>query len=90
MGRCYICDYSQSADSSYHSGLQLHHTVDANRVIYNRKLGKDICIQCTEDALYAANYWTDIDGSNEVFNAYIPDDGEAPAEYAGCTDKPSD
>lgn len=89
MSRCYICDYSQSTDSSYHSGLQLRYTVDANRVIYNRKIGKDICLQCQQDHLDQNNYWTDIDGLSETFNAYIPDE-ENVSEYQGCTEKQPD
>lgn len=88
MSRCSICDYSQSADSSYNSGLQLSRSLTNNRVIYSKHLETDICLSCLEDYNFTKNYWSYIDGDGE-FNAYIPDD-EAAAEYEGCTDKPSD
>ncbi len=82
MSRCFICDYSQSADSIYNDGV-LSHTTSNNRVVFNAALGKDICIACLEHQFQQNNYWTAIDGVEDD----VPEtetDTDA-SEYCGCT-----
>lgn len=88
MSRCAICDYSQSADSSYHSGLQLHSNTN-NRVIYSKALDKDICLTCLDDYNQNKFHWDAIDETaDEVLTPL--DSDEDVSEYSGCTDKPTD
>lgn len=89
MSRCFICDYSQSANSPYNDGLMINRTLSNNRVVYDKKLDKDICISCLEDAHQQQEYWTYIDGEAPEFNAYESSDEEV-STYAGCADKQGD
>lgn len=88
MSRCAICDCSQSADSIYNDGVSVPLRTTNNRVVYNTKLGIDICLSCLEDHTQAMNFWRDVDGGEE-FNAF-PDEDEDVQQYVGCTDKQTD
>lgn len=89
MSRCSICDYSQSTNSPYHSGLQINHSTPNNRVVYVKGLDKDICLSCLEDYHYQKYYWDYVDGTDEVLNPSLAVEEDV-SEYCGCTDKPSD
>lgn len=89
MSRCSICDYSQSAESTYYVGLQISHGAPNNRVVYSKVLEKDICLSCLEDHNQNKFYWDALDGTDAELNPLLETDEEV-SEYCGCTDKPSD
>lgn len=89
MSRCYICDYSQSADSNYHNGLQLASHSANNRVVYHAGMDKDICLSCLDDHMQAKNYWESIDNADTDLDTTLEAEADV-SEYQGCTDKPTD
>lgn len=88
MSRCSVCDYSQSTDSLYHDSLSIS-AHSNNRVVYNAKLGRNICIACLETHFAANNYWTAIDGAEEDDVFEVQTD-ESASEYCGGTKVESD
>lgn len=88
MSRCNICDYSQSADSLYNSGIALSNNSPSNRVVFSPALEKDICLHCLEEYHQQQTFWQSIDGDEEdVFEAEADTEGST---YPGCTDIPAD
>lgn len=84
MSRCSICDCSQSADSLYHNSLAGKFTPDPN-VKYSKAFGDFVCLDCQEAVMEQRNYWREVDGAAEQFNAY--EQTFDASEYVGCTDK---
>lgn len=81
--RCFICDYSGSADSIYNEGVQSKPRLN-NYVVYSPEHAKEICVACLEEHFAQKGFWASIDNGEEV---NVPEiEADDPAEYAGCTE----